>query len=143
MTEVFSFGGEGGSITIYKAQENNTEVFVYYYQELDPDDEEEERTITKKATSATFEEAFALINKYPWHKLIITVLNEDYRYYVIAQLIDRLNKENLTPENLRNRERLEKRLSIKLSYSFSEGNSSPNWSYEITNPDMFRNGFYF
>jgi hypothetical protein len=140
---VFRFGGEGGSIAIFKEKEHDVEVFAYYYQELDPNDEEEELTITKKIISKTFEEAFAMINKYSWHMLTITVLNQDYRSYVLGQLIKRLNEEKLTPKNLHNRERLEKRLSIKLSCSFSEGNSSPKWNYEITDPDTFRDGFHF
>lgn len=139
---VFRFGGEGGSIAIIREKENDIEVFAYYYQELDLNDEEEELTITQKITSNTFEEAFALINKYSWHRLVITVLNQDYRLYVLGQLINRLNEEKLTPENLHNRERLEKRLSIKLSCLFSEENSTTIWDYKIANPDTFRNGFY-
>lgn len=117
MTEtVFAILAEGGSLTIERKRNRNGEKFIYHHNEMDMTDEGLE--VNKKGEYEKFEQPFQLINsKYPWFRLHLATVNEDYRNYVIEELIKSLMFQGITPDELRYSQRdLEKALNIKLSF---------------------------
>lgn len=90
MTEtVFEILAEGGSLTIERKRNRNGEKFIYHHNEFDSTDEGLE--INKNGEYSTFEQPFQLINsKYPWFRLHLKTVHEDYRNFVIDELIKSL-----------------------------------------------------
>ncbi len=119
MTEtVFEILAEGGSLTIERKRSRNGEKFIYHHSEMDLTDEG--LGVNEKGEYKTFEQPFQLINsKYPWFKLHLKTVHEDYRNYVIDELIKSLMYQGLTPDELRYSQKdLEKTLNIKLEFGF-------------------------
>lgn len=117
MTEtVFEILAEGGSLTIERIRNRNGEKFIYHHSEMDFTDEGLE--VNEKGEYNTFEQPFQLINsKYPWFRLHLETVHEDYRNYVIDKLIYSLMYQGITPDELRYSQRdLEKTLNIKLEF---------------------------
>lgn len=117
MTEtVFEILAEGGSLTIKRKRNRNGEKFIYHHNEFDPTDEGLE--INENGEYSTFEQPFQLINsKYPWFILHLKTVHEDYRNFVIDELIKSLMFQGITPDELRYSQRdLEKTLNIKLEF---------------------------
>ena len=117
MTEtVFEILAEGGSLTIERKRNRYGEKFIYHHNEMDLTDEGLE--INKSGEYTTFEQPFQLINsKYPWFRLHLATIHEDYRNFVIDELIKSLMFQGITPDELRYSQRdLEKTLNIKLEF---------------------------
>lgn len=117
MTEtVFEILAEGGSLTIERKRNRNGEKFIYHHNEFDPTDEE--LGINENGEYSTFEQPFQLINsKYPWFRLHLKTVHEDYRNFVIDELIKALMFQGITPDELRYSQRdLEETLNIKLEF---------------------------
>ncbi|MCB9034179.1 MAG: hypothetical protein H6553_10105 [Chitinophagales bacterium] len=117
MTEtVFEILAEGGSLTIERKRSRNGEKFIYHHSEMDFTDEGLD--VNEKGEYKTFEQPFQLINsKYPWFKLHLKTVHEDYRNYVIDELIKSLMYQGLTPDELGYSQRdLEETLNIKLEF---------------------------
>lgn len=115
MTEtIFEILAEGGSIAIERRKNSNGEKFIYHHNEMDFTDEGLE--VNEKDEYDNFEQPFQLINsKFPWFRLHLEIAHEDYREYIISELIKILNKQDITAEQLRHsKQNLEKTLKIKL-----------------------------
>jgi hypothetical protein len=96
---VFEILAEGGSFAIKRKQDENGEKFIYRHNEMDLTNEGLE--VNKKVEYANFEQPFQLINtKYKWFNLYLNKLHEDYRDYVLEELINTLNKQGLNSEEL-------------------------------------------
>ncbi len=124
MTEtVFEILAEGGSLTIERKRSRNGEKFIYHHSEMDFTDEGLD--VNEKGEYKTFEQPFQLINsKYPWFRLHLETVHEDYRNYVIDELIKSLMYQGVTPDELRYSQRdLEKTLNIKLEFGTQPINS--------------------
>lgn len=113
---VFEILAEGGSLTIERARNRNEEKFIYHHSEMDLTDEGLE--VNEKGEYENFEQPFQLINsKYPWFRLHLAMVHEDYRNYVINELLKSLMYQGVTPEELRYSQRdLEKALNVKLEF---------------------------
>ncbi|MCO5233095.1 MAG: hypothetical protein LC105_03605 [Chitinophagales bacterium] len=117
MTEtVFEILAEGGSLAIVRKRNRNGEKFIYHHNEMDMTDEG--LGVNKKGEYENFEQPFQLINsKYPWFQLHLATVHEDYRNYVIEELIKSLMFQGITPDELRySQHDLEKSLNIKLKF---------------------------
>ncbi len=117
MTEqVFTILAEGGSLSIERERDQNGERFIYHHSEFGPEDEGMD--INKNAEYEKFEQPFQIINsKYPWFKLHLETAHEDYRSYIIDELIKVLTYKGLKPEDLKySQKNLEKVLNIKLEF---------------------------
>lgn len=117
MTEImFEVGGEGGSLTIERRKDSDGEKFIYHHNEMDMTDEG--LGIDRKGEFDNFEQPFQLINsRYPWCELHLSEVHEDYRDYVVAELIKVLNTKEINQDDLyHSREQLEKVLKIKLIF---------------------------
>lgn len=117
MTEtVFEIGAEGGSLTIERKRSRTGEKFIYHHNEIDLTDEG--LGINKKAEYKTFDEPFQLINsKYPWFRLHLSTVHEDFRSYVLDELIKALNNQGMTPGELKYSQKdLEEKLGTKLNF---------------------------
>lgn len=117
MTEtVFEILAEGGSLTIERKRNRKGEKFIYHHNEMDLTDEGLD--VNEKGEYENFDQPFQLINsKYPWFRLHLTTLHEDFRDYVLYELIIALNKQGVTPDELRySKQDLEKSLNAKLEF---------------------------
>jgi len=116
---VFEIGVEGGSLTIERKRNRNGEKFIYHHNEMDLTDEG--LGINEKGEYENFHQPFQLINsKYPWFQLHLAIVHEDYQDYVLSELIIALNKQGVTPEELRySKQDLEKSLNVKLEFGNS------------------------
>lgn len=116
---VFEVLAEGGSLSIIRIKYRNEEKFIYYHNEMDMTDEG--LGIDKKCEYENFEQPFQLINnKYPWFQLHLAIVHEDYRSYVLDELIKTLMFQGITPDELRySQSDLEKALSVKLEFGFA------------------------
>lgn len=117
MTEtVFEILAEGGSLIIKRKRIGNEYKFIYHHNEFDPINEE--LGINKNSEYSTFEQPFQIINsKYPWFKLHLETVHEDYRIFVIEELIKSLMFQGITPDELSySQRRLEEALDIKLKF---------------------------
>lgn len=130
MEQVFKISGEGGGISISRHKDESGEKFVYEHNEFDP--LEEGLDVHKVVDYNSFEEAFQPITKYFWFMMHIRTVHEDYKNYIIAQLIEALNKKPISPDKLNfNRRQLEKVLKIELKCRLNEKNEL-NWSFTQT-----------
>lgn len=113
---VFEVLAEGGGLAIERKKDLDGEKFIYHHSEFDPGDEG--LGINESGEYSTFEQAFQLINsKYPWFRLHLSEVHEEYRNYVIDELIKALTFHEIAPAELRHSQRhLEERLNIKLEY---------------------------
>lgn len=126
--EVFSIGGEGGSISISRQIRDEGVRFIYHHNEFDPFTDE--TLINDKSKFPTFEEAFQLIQRYKWYSLYLTV-HEDYRDYIADKLVERLNADGAREYDLEyNQHRLEEFLGIKLNYRVDEQTNQGRWEYQ-------------
>lgn len=117
MTEiVFEILAEGGSLTIERKRNRNGEKFIYHHNEMDLTDEG--LGVNEKGEYENFNQPFQLINsKYPWFRLHLTTLHEDFRDYVLSELIIALNKQGVTPDEIQySKQDLEKSLNTKLDF---------------------------
>lgn len=115
---VFQILAEGGSLSIERIRNRNGEKFIYHHSEMDFTDEGLD--VNEKVAYTSFEQAFQLLStKYPWFKLHLETVHEDYRTYVIEELVKSLTYQGITPEELRYAQRdLEKALNIKLEFGY-------------------------
>ena len=126
---IFKIGGEGGSISINRQKDESGEKFIYHHTEFDPTDEGLD--VNKNDEYDNFEQPFQLINKrYHWHMLYIQTVHDDFRSYIIGQLIERLNKGPVSLNEYEYyRRKLEDSLKIKLHYSINQQTGKLSWSY--------------
>jgi len=125
---VFEVMGEGGSLTISRIFRNGIPVFITKHQEMDFSDEG--LGISKELGYSSFEEAFPYIDKYPWHKLHVKIVNPDYKGFVLKKLIEKLNEEHISLKSIRRIiNRLERILNVKI-FQDQEG----KWSYDGHKP---------
>jgi len=125
--KVFELRGEGGGICIYRQKTKTEEQFLYNHSEFDPT--EEGLDINENDEYQNFEKPFQLINnKYPWYKLHIETVHNDYRNYVIDNLIEKLNEKSIRPDYLGySKKKLEHILKIELECKLN--NNKVIWSY--------------
>ena len=119
MTEtVLEILAEGGSLTIERKRNRTGVKFIYDHKEMDLTDEGLE--VNKKGEYENFEQPFQLINsKYPWFRLHLTTLHEDFRDYFLSELITALNKQGVTPDELHySITRFGKLLNVQLEEKF-------------------------
>lgn len=117
MTEiVFSVLAEGGSLSIERIRNLKGEKFIYHHSEFDPSDEG--LGVNENGEYSTFEQAFQLIHsKYPWFQLHLEKVHEEYRKYVIEELIKTLKFQGVTPDELyHSKSDLEASLNIQLKF---------------------------
>lgn len=119
--KVFEFCGEGGSICISRQTGTEKMKFIYKHHEFDPTDEGLD--INKRLEFDDFETPFQIINsKYPWYLLHIEIIHNDFRGYIINQLIQNLNDDEWShqrPDYIQSK--LEEALQIKLYYEEKKG----------------------
>lgn len=125
--EVFSIGGEGGGISISREVSDAGVAFIYHHSEFDPTGEG--LAVKKHDVYTTFEEPFQRINsRYPWYALYIITIHDDYKAYIIESLMEKLNKDSVSPEALDHcRYSLEKELDIEIVLSTNKENK-PCWT---------------
>ena len=125
--KVFEILGEGGGICIKRQKSKTKESFLYTHSEFDPTDEELD--INEKSVYQSFEQPFQLINKkYPWYKMHIETVHDDYRNYIIENLIEKLNEKSIVPDYLNfSRKELEHILKIELKCNLID--DKPIWTY--------------
>lgn len=113
---VFEILGEGGGVTIKRLKNRNGVKFYYHHNEFDATDEG--LNVNRKGEYDSFDEPFQLINsKYPWYCLHLTTLHEDFRLYVLSELINVLNKLDVSPDALHHsKQDLEKSLNVHLKF---------------------------
>lgn len=113
---VFEILAEGGGLTIKRLKDRNSVKFYYHHNEFDAT--EEGLDVNRKGEYDSFDEPFQLINsKYPWYCLHLTTLHEDFRLYVLTELINVLNKFNVSTDALRHsKQDLEKSLNVHLEF---------------------------
>lgn len=129
--KLFEIGGEGSSISISRKTNGNIVKYIYHHNEFDPIDDES--LINVEVEYDSFEEPFQIINQqYSWFKLYIETAHEDYREYIIRNLIDKLNLKNISPDHFRwSKSRIEETLKIKLTYKINER----FWSFQKNHID--------
>ncbi len=113
---VFEILFEGGRIRIVRLRTKSGEKFVYHHNEFDPTDEGLDHS--KKGEYKNFEQPFQLINnKYPWYMLSLETVHEDFRDYILSELIKKLHKHGVSPDEIRyTQHSLEETLNIKLEF---------------------------
>ncbi|MDD2635131.1 MAG: hypothetical protein PHW82_06485 [Bacteroidales bacterium] len=126
---IFEIGGEGGSIKIERRKSDSKEVFIYKHNEFDPTDQGLD--VNKRFEFDSFEEPFEMINsKYPWPQLYIMTIHKDYRNYIIAKLVEKLNENMVSLEVFGfHKQEVEEKFDIELIYSVNE-NKEPNWNFK-------------
>ena len=114
--EVFLILAEGGSLSIERIRGSQGEKFIYHHGEFDLTDEG--LGVNEKGGYDNFEQPFQLINSlYPWYSLHIETIHEDYRDYVLKELIKVLMRKGVTPDELNNSKTdLEEKLQVKLEF---------------------------
>ena len=113
---VFEILAEGGGLVIEREKNQNDEKFIYNHAEMDLTDEG--LGINRKNIFETFEQAFQQINsKYNWFTLHLETVHNDYKSYVLNELIKTLNSKKITPSELKySQNDLEKVLNAKLIF---------------------------
>lgn len=113
---VFEILAEGGSLRIFRKRTKSGERFLYAHNEMDPTDEGLD--VNGETTFESFEEPFQVINNsYPWFQLHLESVHEDYKKYVLDELIKVLTKKGVSPDELRyNQGQLEKQLGVQLHF---------------------------
>jgi len=113
---VFEILAEGGGLVIEREKNQNDEKFIYNHAEMDLSDEGLD--INRKNTFETFEQAFQQINsKYNWFTLHLETVHNDYKSYILNELIKTLNSKKITPSELKySQNDLEKVLNTKLIF---------------------------
>ncbi|NVJ85783.1 MAG: hypothetical protein HWE15_05715 [Algoriphagus sp.] len=74
--------------------------------------------VNEKGEYGRFDQPFQLINsKYPWFRFHLTKLHEDFRDYVLSELITTLNEQGILPDDLRySKQDLENSLNAKFEF---------------------------
>ena len=121
---VFEILGEGGDISIQRIRDKNGEKFFYHHNEMDLTDEG--RDVNEIGMYQTFEQPFNLINeRYPWFQLHLQTVSEEYKNFVLEELIQKLQHDRITPDELKHsKNRLEEILNVKLEFSRKPLNGS-------------------
>lgn len=125
---VFEVLAEGGSLRISRIVRNGSTVFITKHQEEDFSDEGLD--ISKKLESYSFPEAFQHISKYPWHMLYLEIVHEDYREFVLYQLIEKLNEDHISQKHFYSKQKM---FEDQLSTTIYQ-NQSGKWCYDDTEP---------
>jgi len=125
--KVFELLGEGGGLCIIRQKSQTGEKFFYSHNEFVPSDEGLD--VNERSEHASFEEPFQLINEsYPWYRLHVATVQDDYRDYVIDKLIEKLNEKLVQPDHMADvKTRLEESLKIELTCDVT--GSKPVWGY--------------
>lgn len=125
--EVFRYGGEGGSICISRKGSKSEEKFLFHRSECNFTDEEfDEASLSETVHCNSFEEAFKLNDKYPWYCLYFEFVHDDYRNFIIKQLLTKLNEVSFNPEYISDSSQSCLKIILKHK-SIREKNI---WSYE-------------
>ena len=111
---VFEVDVEGGSIHIERQRSFNKEIFIYHHNEMDASEQSLE--VSSNGKYATFEQAFQLIHtRYSWYFSQLSIVHEDYRNYVLEEMIKTFNFLEITPDGLEySKKVLEKALKVEL-----------------------------
>ncbi len=125
--KVFELLGEGGGLCIIRQKSQTGEKFFYSHNEFVPSDEGLD--VNERTEHASFEEPFHLINeRYPWYRLHVATVHDDYRDFVINKLIEKLNEKLVQPDHMaHSKPMLEESLKIELTCDF-RGNK-PVWGH--------------
>lgn len=125
--KVFEYGGEGGSICITRRKSDSGEKFIFHKSEINFTDEEfDEASLSETVCCNSFDEAFELNNRYPWHSLYFLLVHDDYRNIIIQKFLAKLNEESTIPEEISWSS--QECLKIKLKHKISKRKNT--WSYE-------------
>ncbi len=96
---IFRLLAEGGGIDIVRISEIDHEYYEVYHCEFDPGDEGLD--VNERKHFPSFETAFQNINeRYPWHRLHISNVHPDFKSFIMAQLAEKQNKQQITPEEM-------------------------------------------
>jgi shikimate kinase len=127
---VFSLGGEGGSIRISRQTIDDKVRFIYYHNEFDTI--ADETLIDEHQSYSSFEQSFQQIQqRYRWYRLYLMTVHEDYRSYVADRLVERLNQDGGTEDELRhNLQQLEDVLGVKLNHRYDERSNRGRWDWQ-------------
>lgn len=103
---------------------------TYQHNEFDPSNEG--LNVNIKDEYSNFEQPFQLINnKYPWYKLEIETVHDDFKNYISEKLIEKLNEKEVTPDNIEySKDQLEEKLNIKLNHTGSQQTKNLIWNCE-------------
>ncbi len=123
---IFELLAEGGRLRIERHKNKFGEKFIYERSEMGISDND--LNVHEKNESDKFEEVFELINKkYTWYQLNIDTIHHDYKNYILTQLIDKLNNESVSLENLYQKDSLNKKLNVELIYMTEK----KWWTYKL------------
>jgi hypothetical protein len=113
---VFEVLSEGGELTIKRKKDPYGEVFFYQHDEVDFSGEG--NGVSTMKTFYTFEDPFYLIHsKYPWHLMHMGIVHDDFREFVLKELLAKLQSCKVGIEQLEyTKESLEDALGITLQY---------------------------
>lgn len=127
---IFSVLGEGGGISISRITVNGEQRFVTGHREVDFSDEGLD--VNRKIGYPSFDEAFTYISKYPWHRLFLNKVHEDYQVAVLDRLMEVLNDEGNRSRYYPDRKRSEHE---ELFSATIYRDSSGVWKYSLERKD--------
>lgn len=91
---VFSIGGEGGGIDIYRKKVGRKYEYIYHHSEFDPTDEGLD--VNKTEIYSDFKTAFnVLADKYPVHNLYPFEVHSDIKAQLIDWFVAMLNRKKV------------------------------------------------
>ena len=116
---VFEILAEGGGLVIERERNQNEEKFICNHSEMDLSDEGLD--VRRKKVFESFEHAFQKINsRYDWFMLHLETVHNDYKPYVLEELVKTLNAKKIAPGEIeRSQKNLEKVLNAKLIFDYS------------------------
>ncbi len=116
---VLEIGGEGGEICILRKRIKTKYVFIYQHDEYDFSGEG--LSVNKTTKYDNFESAFhETVNLYKFYFLYPLTVDVEYRNFVIDELINKLNLDNVSKSEFRNCYKFEEVLNIKLDFDLNE-----------------------
>ncbi len=129
---VFEILAEGGSLSIMRIRDSSGEKFLYNHNECDLADEG--MGVSEKVAYDNFEQPFQIINsKYLWYLLHLEIVHHDFREYVLAELIKKLNEKQVFDKEMEHSgSRIEEVLGVKLKYD-AEPLQNGMQSIKVTN----------
>lgn len=113
---VFEMLAASGDIIIERIHTNNGDRFIYHHDETDITGEGLD--ITEEKEYNDFETPFRLIrSKYPWFTFWVNAIHDDYREYILRELLEDLDRNHVTLDEFEfSLKRFEEMLKVKLEY---------------------------
>lgn len=98
---IFQVLAEGSCLSILRITVNGQQRYLTDHHEHDFTDEG--LGVNRQIGYGSFEEAFMYISKYPWHRLYLHTVHEDYRVQVLELLMEQLNRDRVKDKYYRGR----------------------------------------